>query len=62
MQGTPHRLFIEWAAVVDDVRCRRRPSRFGEPERSPAAGASFARQLYAGHRHSPFVARFATRP
>ena len=23
MQGTPHRLFIEWAPVVDDVRRRR---------------------------------------
>jgi len=60
MQGTPHRLFIEWAAVVDVVRSRRRPG--ANPERSPAAEASFARQLYVGHRDSPFVARFATRP
>ena len=29
------------------------------PARSPAAGASVARQLYVGHRDSPFVARFA---
>ena len=76
MQGTPHRLFIEWATVVDDVRHRGvagaliasasvallvavAPAVPANPDRSPAAGASFARQLYVGHRDSPFVARFA---